>query len=104
MPDWMAQMMGPGGALVVLVVFGRAGFSFLTDMIKKQDEKYDRQVKRLDEIHTSTLEHIHAQTVISGQQTEALKVLTDNIKSCPNSDAQSRGRGGILAAVKPVGR
>ena len=93
--------MGPGGALVVLVVVGRAGFNFFTEMIKKQDEKYDRQVERLDKMHVSTLEHIHAQTLMTGQQTEVLRTLNDNIKGCPGAgDAQPAKFSRPVAAIK----
>lgn len=102
MPDWAAQMMGPGGALIVLVVVGRAGFNFFTEMIRKQDEKYDKQVDRLATLHTSTLEHIHAQTLAVSQHTEALKLLSDSIKNCPNAGEKQPANFGVLqAAVNP---
>ena len=73
MPEWIQPLLGQGGALIILAIVSRGGFKFFTTMIAKQDVKYDRQAQRFDELHTSTLEHIH-------EQTEALRRLHESIE------------------------
>ena len=69
--------MGPGGALVILLFLGRMGFKFLTDLISKQDVRYESLCREFKTLNTHTLEHIAAQTTATALQTEALRRLTE---------------------------
>ncbi len=77
MPEWIQLMLGPGGALVVLSVISVRGFKFFSAMIVRQDKKHDAQEVRFNELLTSTLKHIHAQT-------EAVRILSEKIEVCEN--------------------
>ncbi len=85
-PDWISSelitaIMGPGGAILAIVVAGKIGFTFLTRLLEKQDEKYQKQVDRLDKLHVRTLEHMHDQTLATSLQTETLKNLSEKIQA-----------------------
>ncbi len=62
MPEWINPILGPGGALVVLIIVSRGGFKFLTAIIEKQEIRNEEQSRRFETLHTSTLEHIHEHT------------------------------------------
>ena len=76
MPEWLPAVMGPGGGIIVFIIAGKIGFTFLTELIKKQDAKYVKQDARLDTLHTQIMEHISKQTVATSLQTEAIRSLT----------------------------
>lgn len=75
MPEWIEPLLGPLGTLVLLILISHRGFSYFTAMLEKQEIKYDKQAERFDELHTSTLTHIHAQT-------EVIRKLSEQITDC----------------------
>ena len=71
----LPQMLGPGGALIILLVVGKMAFTFFTNQLAKQEARYDAQEKRQNTLHEKTLEALSAHTI-------AIERLTDKIDSC----------------------
>ena len=80
MPEWLPQLMGPGGAVIAIIILGRMGFKFLIELLEKKDAQYQEQNARLDTLHTKVLEHIHEGNVATALQTEATKTLSDRLQ------------------------
>lgn len=82
MPEWMSQIMGPGGVLIAFIIFGKASFTFLSGLLARQE-------KRLDGMRTQVLKNMEASTVaitksagIIAQNTDTLKMLAEQINAC----------------------
>ena len=76
MEVWMDRIVGPHGALVLLVLVGIYIVKYLKENIIKHELKAEKQEKRLDEMHTSTIQHISANT-------NALERLSGKLTKCP---------------------
>jgi hypothetical protein len=72
MPEWIQLVLGPGGALVILAVVSIRGFKYFSAMIIRLDAKHEKQEARLNQLHESTINAIHAHT-------EEIKRLGDKI-------------------------
>ena len=76
-------LLGPFGALVLLLIIGKYGFTFLTKLIEKQDLVSEKRANMFDSLHNSTLKHIHAQTEAVRSLSESVTTLATKINSCP---------------------
>lgn len=70
--EWGPQLLGPGGALLVLLIVGRMAFNFFTTQLTKMEKRYDAQEERFNKLHSQTLQTVSANT-------RAIERLTDKI-------------------------
>ena len=93
MPEWMQLALGQFGALVIMIIGAKIGFTFLKDLLDEQKllnteqrELNAKQSDRYDELHTSTIEAIHANTMVLTKQAESLVRLYAEVGKCPLHD------------------
>jgi len=80
MPEWLPSLMGPGGAIIAVVILGKMGFNFLINMIKEQRVEQQERDVRLEKLQIKTLDHIHENTLATSLQTEALRTLGERLQ------------------------
>ena len=71
----LPYILGPGGALFILLAVGWKGYNFFTAELGRLNARYEKQEGRLIELHKTTLEALKAHTV-------AVEKLTLRISAC----------------------
>ena len=79
MPDWLPSLLGPGGAIISVIILGKIGFNFLIKLIEEQKVEQQKQAVLYRELHTKILEHITESTVATVLQTEVFKTLNERL-------------------------
>ena len=59
---WIQVIVGPLGALIVMIFVGWRGFLFFKNLLADQETRHDKQEDKLIKLHTSTLEGMSANT------------------------------------------
>lgn len=73
MQEWLPILLGPGGALVLMILVSRIGFKYFVTLLAKQEKRYEEQERRFAMLQISTLKRIH-------ELSDAIENLTKEIE------------------------